>query len=205
MQGEAVVATFNASLADNYLYSLNAQTCVVVSLYNPATRVGAVIHFDHNIQRLINNTVRDVLVRLGAVNAAQPIRTVMAGGDWLTGADIGGPVSAVLRRNGLAPRWEHWSYSSCLGNTYGMTLNLQTGATSVYKTSQNLVASLYDPLLARARFNAPGLPGRAHTFMSRFRAEPLKEGAGGVVLDSLGRPATAPAINQQAFTVIEIT
>jgi len=205
MQGEAVVATFNASLADNYLYSLNAQTCVVVSLYNPATRVGAVIHFDHNIQHLINNTVRDVLVRLGTANAAQPIRTVMAGGDWLTGADIGGPVSTVLRRNGLAPRWEHWSYSSCLGNTYGMTLNLQTGATSVYKTSQNLVASLYDPLLARARFNAPGLPGRAHTFMSRFRAEPLKEGAGGVVLDSLGRPATAPAINQQAFTVIEIT
>ncbi|MFQ6576399.1 hypothetical protein [Pseudomonas sp. UM16] len=39
-QGEAVVARFNPDIADNYLFSLNAQTCVVVSLYNPATRAG---------------------------------------------------------------------------------------------------------------------------------------------------------------------
>ena len=203
-QGEAVVARFNADLADNYLFSLNAQTCVVVSVYNPATKIGAVIHFDHNIQRLIDATVRDVLGRLGVVNAAQPIRTVMAGGDWLTGADIGGPVSAVLRRHKLVPSWEHWSYSSCLGNTYGMTLNLRTGVTSVYKTTQDLVAKLYDPILARARLNASGLAGRAHSFKTRFRAEPLKEGGSGVVLDSSGRPATMPAIDQQKFTLIEL-
>ncbi|PSS57471.1 dermonecrotic toxin domain-containing protein [Pseudomonas sp. BBP2017] len=205
MQGEAVVANFNANRADNYLYSLNAQTCVVVSLYNPATRAGAVIHFDHNIRRLIESTVRDVLARLGTVDAARPIRTVMAGGDWLTGADIGGPVSSVLRRNNLVPSWEHWSYSSCWGNTYGLTLDLQTGVTSVYKTPQSLVMELYSPILARARFNAPGLPGRAQSFMSRFRKEPLREGSRGVWLDSLGRPATASEINQQSFTVVDVT
>ncbi len=52
--------------ADNYLFSLNAQTCVIASLYNPATKVGAVIHFDHNIRPLIERSVRDVTRRLGA-------------------------------------------------------------------------------------------------------------------------------------------
>src|SRR5690606_21322671 len=163
-QGEAVVARFNPEGADNYLYSLNAQTCVVVSLYNPTTKVGAVIHFDHNIKSLIERSVRDVLARLRGANTTQEVRAVMAGGDWLTGADIGGPVRSVLRRNGLQPSWEHWSYSSCFGNTYGLTLDLGTGTTSAYKTSQALVARLYDPVLASARFNAPGVAGRAHAF-----------------------------------------
>lgn len=201
-QGEAVVARFDTNAANNYLYSLNAQTCVVLSLYNPATRAGAVIHFDHNIRSLIERSVRDVLARLGGVDVARPIRTVMAGGDWLSGADIGGPVGSVLRSKGLRPSWEYWSYSSCLGNTYGMTLNLSTGVTSVYKTSRNLVESLYDPILRGASAGTTALAARARVVLRRVRAEPLREGADGVVLDTLGKPAAAPEVNQQSIQMI---
>lgn len=64
LQGEAVVARFSEA-ADNYLFSLNAQTCVIASLYNSATKMGAVIHFDHNIRALIERSIRDVTRRLG--------------------------------------------------------------------------------------------------------------------------------------------
>ncbi|WP_148051296.1 hypothetical protein, partial [Pseudomonas brassicacearum] len=66
LQGEAVVARFSEAAADNYLFSLNAQTCVIASLYNPTTKAGAVIHFDHNIRALIGRSLRDVTRHLGA-------------------------------------------------------------------------------------------------------------------------------------------
>lgn len=204
-QGEAVVAAFNGAQADNYLFTLNVQTCVAVSLYNPATRAGAVLHFDHNINAVIDRAVRAVLPRVQGASRAEDVQAVMVGGDWwLSGADIGGPVSTMLRRNGLRPTWDHWSYSSCLGNTYGMTLDLRTGITSAYKTSSELVPRLYDPILRSASFNAPGIAGRAHLFIQRVRAEPLVQRADGVVVDSIGHPATAEALAQQAISIVAV-
>ncbi|MCL6704031.1 type III effector 1 [Pseudomonas sp. T1.Ur] len=165
LQGEAVVAASNAAAADNYLFSLNAQTCVVASLYNPTTRVGAVIHFDHNIHSLIERSVRDVMGRLGG--RGRDIRVTLVGGDWLTGGDIGGVVRSVMRRRGLRPTWDYWSYSSCFGNTYGISLDLGTGVTSVFKMQpaltshylwgqQGLIRSRMDRF--KTRFRRPALP-----------------------------------------------
>jgi hypothetical protein len=202
LQGEAVVAKFSEAAADNYLFSLNAQTCVIASLYNPIAKVGAVIHFDHNIGALIERSVRDVMRRLGG--SAQDIRATLVGGDWLTGADIGGPVRSVMRRQGLLPTWDHWSYSSCLGNTYGVSLDLRSGVTSVFKTSRGQVERYYIPVLARAKQSHDAVSARARGFMTRLRSEVLVENANGVVLTQQGRRAATSQIDAQAFATVAL-
>ncbi|TWC23982.1 hypothetical protein FBY06_10249 [Pseudomonas sp. SJZ085] len=203
LQGEVVVARFNAAVADNYLFSLNAQTCVIASLYNPTTRAGAVIHFDHNIRALIERSLRDVMPRLGGT--AQDVRVTLVGGDWLTGADIGGRVRSAMRRQGLQPTWDHWSYSSCFGNTYGVSLDLNSGLTSVFKTSRSQVERYYIPVLARAKKSMDPVSMRARGFMTRVRNDPLVANANGVVSTPQGRPATAAQIEAQAFSVVTLS
>jgi hypothetical protein len=200
MQGEAVVARFSASSRDNYLFSLNAQTCVIASLYNRTTKVGAVIHFDHNIRSLIDRTVKDVIGRLGG--SAQDIRSTLVGGDWLTGADIGGSVRQVMKEQGLRPDWDYWSYSSCLGNNYGVTLNLSNGVTTVYKTSMTQVSRIYSPILQRAPYGTDSLSRRANIFTERFHRKPLKENAAGTVVDEQNLAATPRMVEEQAFAMV---
>jgi hypothetical protein len=203
LQGEALVARFSEAVADNYLFSLNAQTCVIASLYNPTTKAGAVIHFDHNIRALIERSVRDVTQRLGG--SVRDIRVTLVGGDWLTGADIGGRVRSVMRRQGLQPTWDHWSYSSCLGNTYGVALDLRSGVTSIFKTSRGQVERYYIPVLARAKQNSDPVSVRARGFMKRLRSDPLIAGSQGAVHNPQGRPATAAQIEAQAFSTIALS
>ncbi|KGU85548.1 dermonecrotic toxin domain-containing protein [Pseudomonas mediterranea] len=203
LQGEAVVARFSEAVADNYLFSLNAQTCVIASLYNPTTRMGAVIHFDHNIRSLIERSLRDVTQRLGG--AVQDIRASLVGGDWLTGTDIGGRVRSAMRRQGLRPTWDHWSYSSCFGNTYGVALDLRSGVTSVFKTSRGQVERYYIPVLARAKKSADPVSVRARGFMRRVRNEPLVANPSGAVSTGQGRPVTSAQIEAQAFSTVVLS
>ncbi|MCY1421497.1 hypothetical protein D9M71_371550 [compost metagenome] len=209
-QGEAVVASYTQNGPENYLFSINAQSCVVVSLYNPANRAGAVIHFDHNIRHLIEGVVTDVLGRLQINPNTQGVRAIMAGGDWLTGADIGGPVRQVLRGKGVQPAWDHWSYSSCFGNNFGLALDLDTGVTRIFKHSMDLMGRSYDDVLKNAtrardsnRLLEP-LDTRAVSFMSRTRTKPLKDNGNGVVTDLEGRRVTDEAIGDQAFSLIAL-
>ncbi|MFW9268667.1 dermonecrotic toxin domain-containing protein [Pseudomonas sp. NR3] len=202
LQGEAVVARFNEATADGYLFSLNAQTCVIASLYNPVTRVGAVIHFDHNIGRLIEEGVEALLRRLGG--SAKDIRVTLVGGDWLTGLDIGEPVRTVMRRKGLEPTWDFWSYSSCFGNTYGVSLNLKSGITSVFKMSQTQVERYYAPVLSRAKYSTDPVSIRARRFMTRTRSEPLMANANGAVRTRQGRPATTAQLAMNRFSMVSL-
>ncbi|WP_417695844.1 dermonecrotic toxin domain-containing protein [Pseudomonas sp.] len=201
LQGEAVVARFSEA-ADNYLFSLNAQACVIASLYNPTTRVGAVIHFDHNIRALIERSVRDVMRRLGG--SAKDVRATLVGGDWLTGTDIGEPVRLVMRKHGLRPTWDHWSYSSCLGNTYGVSLDLRTGVTSVFKTSGRQVERFYIPVLVRAKSRTDPVSMRARRFMARTGSDIVVENANGVVLTQQGRRANAATVESHAYSMVEL-
>ncbi|WP_312936864.1 type III effector 1 [Pseudomonas sp.] len=204
LQGEAVVARFVPETADNYLFTLNAQSCVAVSLYNPVTRAGAVIHFDHNIKPLIEQSVRGVLARIRG-QASEKLTAVMAGGDWLGGDSIGAPVRAVLRQNGLRPSWEHWSYSSCLGNTYGMTLDLRTGVTRVYTMNGDLVDRVLTPLMRSAQQGGRGpLALRAQRFMNRVRSEPMYQGGDGIVRNAAGHPVSSAHYQHHAIPVIEV-
>lgn len=200
MQGEVVVARFVAGSKDNYLFSLNAQTCVIASMYNPLTKVGAVMHFDHNIRALVERTVRDVMKRLGG--SPSDVRATLVGGDWLTGTDIGGSIRSVLRQQGLRPTWDYWSYSSCLGNNYAVSLNLQNGVSTVFKTSASQVERLYTPVLQRASYAADPVSTRAARFMQRVRSRPLYEDASGSVIDQAGRRATAAMVEEQAFSTV---
>jgi hypothetical protein len=203
LQGEALVARFSEAAADNYLFSLNAQTCVIASLYNPTTKVGAVIHFDHNIRTLIERSVGDVVQRLGGT--VKDIRATLVGGDWLTGTDIGGRVRSAMRRKGLQPIWDHWSYSSCFGNTYGVALDLRSGVTSVFKTSRNQVERYYIPVLARAKKSADPVSVRARGFMTRLSSEMLVQNASGVVLTAQGRPAAASRVESHALSTVALS
>lgn len=205
LQGEAVVARLGREADDNYLFTLNVQTCVAVSLYNPTTQAGAVIHFDHNIKPLIEQSVRGVLARIRS-QASDRVSAVMAGGDWLGGESIGEPVRAVLRQNGLRPTWEHWSWSSCFGNTYGMTLDLRTGLTRVYTLHGDLVERVLDPLLRSAQQGAPGpLALRARQFMGRVRSEPLVQGSDGVVRNRAGAAVGSADYQEHAISLVEVS
>ncbi|WP_050577314.1 dermonecrotic toxin domain-containing protein [Pseudomonas cremoricolorata] len=205
LQGEALVARLSESSDDAYLFTLNAQTCVAVSLYNPATQAGAVIHLDHNIKPLIEQAVREVLVRIRG-EGSSPVRAVMAGGDWLGGQDIGGPLRAVLRQNGVRPSWQHWSYSSCLGNTYGLTLDLRSGMTRVYSMDAQLVESVLDPLMRVAQRGAGGaLAERARRFMARVRSEPLYQGSDGLVRNAAGQVQSASAYRPHGLALVDLS
>lgn len=201
LQGEGLIGRFSQAGTDNYLYSLNVESCVVASLYNPVSRNGAVIHFDHNIGQLVDEALDAALagIRQGGPDAR--ISAVLVGGDWLsTGADIGGPIRSALARRGIQARWDHWSFSSCMGNIYGMRLDLADGSTSVFTTSRSSVQQLIDPILLEAsRGGSSEVSRRALRFMQRFRHDPLVQGRGGEISTLDGRPASAQQIEAQAF------
>jgi hypothetical protein len=107
-----------------------------------------------------------------------------------------------MRRQGLQPTWDHWSYSSCFGNTYGVALDLRNGVTSVFKTSRGQVERYYIPVLARAKKSADPVSVRARGFMRRLRNEPLVANPSGAISTAQGRPVTSAQIEAQAFSTV---
>ena len=206
LQGEGVIARFRPGAGDNYLYSLNAETCVVVTLYNPGARMGAVIHVDHNIQAVVQRALDDALQRIGHARG-DGLKATLVGGDWLSGgADIGGPVKSLLARQGITASWDHWSWSSCLGNTYGVSLDLADGATTVFTTTRSAVRQVVDPVLREASSGAVSVMGeRGRRFMARFRQEPLVQRADGSVRTAGGELASPALIDGQALAMHLLT
>ncbi|WP_110971367.1 DUF6543 domain-containing protein [Pseudomonas huaxiensis] len=204
LQGEGVIARFDPGASDNYLYSLNAQSCVVACLYNPSTRAGAVIHVDHNIRALLDDALSSALTRIGHGTGREPIKATLVGGDWLSGgADIGGPLRSALARKGIPAKWDHWSYSSCMGNIYGVRLDLAEGATTVFTTTRNAVQEVVDPILREAsQGGSGGMARRGQRFMARFRQEPLVQRSDGSVHNLRGEPATSAEVDAQALLLI---
>lgn len=203
LQGEGLVARFDPAGSDNYLYSLNIESCVVACLYNPATRSGALIHIDHNIGRLVEEALDSALRGIGRGEGEGRISATLVGGDWLsTGADIGGPIRSALARRGIQANWDHWSYSSCLGNIYGVRLDLAEGTTSVFTSTRSGVQKVIDPILLDASLGGTSdIARRARRFMERFRQEGLVQRRDGEIVTLGGRPATAQQVEAQAFQV----
>ncbi len=201
LQGEGLVARFDPKGSDNYLYSLNIESCVVACLYNPATRAGSVIHIDHNIGRLVEDALDSALRGIRQGGEGGRISATLVGGDWLSAAaDIGGPIRSALARRGIQAEWDHWSYSSCLGNIYGVRLDLAEGATSVFTSTRSSVQKVIDPILLEAsRGGSSDIAVRARRFMQRFRQEVLVQRRDGQVTTLDGRPATAQQIEAQAL------
>ena len=202
LQGEGVVAKFIPGAETNYLFSLNAQTCVIASVYNPATKIGAIIHFDHNVTSLINRSVENVIRHLNG--PAKDIRVTLIGGEWLSlGGDIGTAVRSVMRRKRLQPRWDYWSYSSCFGNTYGAVLDLKSGITSVFKTPLTVVEGFYSPLQQALRRGSRGeFFERLQRFEKRFSGDPVVQRASGEIRIPLqSRAASREEIDAQMFTI----
>lgn len=201
LQGEGLIARFNPGGADNYLYSLNVQSCVVACLYSAATRSGVVIHIDHNLSRLIDEALDAALGAVRQGGGGGRISATLVGGDWLSmGADIGGPVRSALARRGIQADWDHWSYSSCMGNIYGVHLDLAEGTTSVFTTTRSSVQKLIDPILLDAtRGGSSPLAQRARRFMARFRGDALVQNRSGEITTLAGRPATSQQIEAQTL------
>ena len=207
LQGEGVIARFDAGASDNYLYSLNAQSCVVACLYNPTTRAGAVIHVDHNIRALVDDALSTALARIGRGAGHEPVRATLVGGDWLSGgADIGGPLRSALLRKGIQANWDHWSYSSCMGNIYGVRLDLAGGATTVFTTTRNAVQEVVEPILREASQGGRGMMARrGQRFMARFRQEPLVQRSDGSVRNLDGALASSALVDAQALLLTTLT
>lgn len=183
MQGEGVVASYQDRDDDNFLYSLNAQTCVIATLYNPANKTGALIHFDHNITDLIDDAVNRALRQVDPAGAGQ-VNTTLTGGMWiLAGERIGDCVKQILHKHDLNPSWNEWSFSPCTEHSYGAVLDLKTGNVTTFEHRRDLVETFMTPLLLQATTNkhldAPDLE-RARTFMQRFKLPPIAQGAHGL-------------------------
>ncbi|MFD2643720.1 dermonecrotic toxin domain-containing protein [Pseudomonas japonica] len=206
LQGEGLIAGFNPALSDNYLYSLNIESCVVACLYNPATQRGAMIHIDHNIRGLIEDALDSALSGIRQGGGEERIAATLVGGDWLSsGADIGGPVRSALARRGITADWDHWSYSSCFGNIYGVRLDLADGAASVFTSTRSSVQRVIDPILLDAtRGGQSDLARRAMRFLQRFREDPLVQTGTGAIATLGGKPASASQIEAQALLLTNL-
>lgn len=182
LPGEGILSAFNARLDDNYLYSLNAQTCIIMTLYNPANTAGAVVHFDHNISSLIDDAVATILAKLDAPRGSGLIST-LSGGVWLMGGEsIGETVKNSLRKYDIHPSWQQWSLSPCLVHNYGVVLDLEQGGVDVFEHSISTLDRFLTPLLSEASRSRQSRPEiqRANTFMARFRLPAIAEGYAGL-------------------------
>lgn len=211
-QGEGVCATYNSNADDNYLYSLNAQSCVIATLYNPANQKGAVIHFDHNISALINEAVKQVIDQIGIPEEGE-IEATLSGGIWfMGGVSIGDPLKEVLALHGITPSWDHWSFSPCSEHVYGVVLDLESGNVQVFEHSAGAVDSFMYPLLKettdlnRAKQSLSAEQKRANAFMNRIKAPAIFETTYGKKLcyadmAHFQRVVTRTDLNQQRIAI----
>lgn len=209
MQGEGVISSYNSEKDDNYLYSLNAQTCVIATLYNNDNQAGAVIHFDHNISHLIDDAVNAAISELKA-NGNGIITSTLSGGVWFRGGDsIGDPVRNSLIKNNIKPSWDQWSFSPCIEHNYGVVLSLENGKVNVFEHSVELVEQFQTPLLKDATINKnDDNPGyiRARDFMTRFNQPAITEKENGprFVHTTTHRKITDNDINKFRFLIHKI-
>ncbi|MFZ4215911.1 hypothetical protein ACOZB2_31690, partial [Pantoea endophytica] len=184
LQGEGVISSYNSNKDDNYLYSLNAQTCVIATLYNHNNRTGAVIHFDHNISHLIDEAVNTAICELKK-NSEGTITSTLSGGVWFMGGDsIGDPVKNSLVKNHIKPSWDQWSFSPCTEHNYGVVLNLENGKVDIFEHSMGLLEQFQTPLLKDATiYKNDDKPEykRARDFMTRFKQPAITEKANGPI------------------------
>lgn len=187
LQGEAVFARSLTGAENNYLFTLNAQNNVAVSLYNVNTRSGVVMHIDHNIGPRLTEAVEQAM---GAIRAApgHDIRAVMAGGEWLSsGPDIGGAVRSALRQANAHPDWSHWSFASPLPRNYGLWLDLDTGVTRVFSHRAALFETTYQaPNMRSYLLNDLPLNNRFIRFRARVRRGPYHVNRNGLTVDQYG-------------------
>lgn len=215
MQGEALIASYNSGRSENSLYSLNAQTCIIATLYDPTCRRGAIMHVDHNIRRHIDRAVSEVLEKIeaGGQGDRRQVQCHMAGGVWwLGGESVGDTVAATMRAQGISPQWDHWSFSVCNVHTYGMTLNLKDGAVGVFEHPDFAARDFYHPLLLETvglrngHAQMPPLNARADTFMRRFEAPAIAERSNGelayVDAELARTPVPRSAVEHQRIRVL---
>lgn len=177
LQGEGVTATYRDDVAANCLYSLNAQTCVIATLYNPDTQSGAVIHFDHNIAHLIDDAIRTALTHIG-LDSESAISATLCGGIWFgAGESVGAPVQDALRRHDISPTWDQWSFSRCTEHNYGVVLDLKRGDVTLFEHPNHVVEHLITPLLIEAHGSREDRAehARARAFMTRFKSPAIMQ------------------------------
>ena len=144
LEGEGVCATFDVGNTNNYLYSLNAQTCIIVTLYNSTNQKGAVIHIENNIQFLIEKAIEDAINQIGNSDGGE-ITSTLSGG-FLLADSIGEPLKNALAKHGINPTWEQWSFSYCTAHCYGVILDLKTGNVQAFDHSVDGYMSFIEPL-----------------------------------------------------------
>lgn len=197
LQGEGVTATYRDDAQDNYLYSVNAQTCVIATLYNPDTQSGAVIHFDHNISHLIDEAIGTALTHIGS--SAEPgISATLCGGIWFgAGESVGAPVQDTLRRYDIWPSWDQWSFSPCTEHNYGVVLDLKQGDVTLFEHSGDAVDRLLTPLLREAQRSREDRAelARAREFMTRFESPAIMQTPQGFAFT---QPIAGMAVTQEA-------
>lgn len=211
LQGEGVLSRYSADEMNNYLCSVNAQTCVVATLYNKENQTGAVIHFDHNISNLIDQAISETLSQLQCTNSHN-ITSTLTGGIWLMAGDsIGEPVKTALSKHGINTQWDQWALSPCIPHNYGVVLNLEDGSTKSFEQPDHAVRQFLNPLLCKANnssdlANEPPEVQRAHDFMTRFMSPAISErGDQFIFTDSnIKHTITAEDINKFRFNIHNI-
>ncbi|MFK0086328.1 hypothetical protein ACIQUS_03430 [Pseudomonas sp. NPDC090755] len=189
LQGEALVANWVEG-GQNFLYTINLQSCVGVALHNPVTRATALLHVDVTQPGLVRNALSRTLDRIRGDQPASAIESVLVGSDWPTlSRSSGTAVFQQLQGLGMTPVWRYYS-TLCFECNYGMSINMTTGAVNIFRNTENVLRSWYAgaratsvpaghwasgvlPMMRLSKAGSRNRPGTARGDIEIFQAEAL--------------------------------
>ncbi|MBF0035791.1 RHS repeat-associated core domain-containing protein [Citrobacter freundii] len=145
LEGEGVVSV--AGKGD--IYSLNAQSCTIASIYDGRSSAGTILHIPTNDATYIDEAIDTALSEMGS-EAGPHMRVQLVGSDWPSSRPIGVAVEESVRARGMSAEWHHWSLP-CWGHSYGAKLDLSSGVLTVFSHDGADLSEFMKPLQQRVR------------------------------------------------------
>ena len=136
-EGEGIVAAYDPTRVANKIGTFAIQTCVAVIIYNPNTRVGAVLHFPSELE--LEARLDDVLLNDARFSHDHnDLKVTLVGGSssWdccFGSANIWQTINSYLDSIDIAYKHKDYSLFGVLSNTYCVLLDLETGGVAVSK------------------------------------------------------------------------
>ncbi|MGC6366905.1 MAG: hypothetical protein ACON35_02780 [Candidatus Marinamargulisbacteria bacterium] len=149
LEGEGVIQKCGEIKKE--IISPNLQSCVGVTIYNPVTKTGAMVHFNHNVQPWIKKTLTTILRKVKTTNQSnENLKINLIGGSKhnIISPSISNAVINQLTGLGINQySYDHYTWSDiqgfcCMHKTYCLSLNLENGEVSVssnQKHSMNIL------------------------------------------------------------------
>lgn len=141
LQGERSHLKYDEESKFNTIATHGVESCIAVSLYNPKTKTGSILHIDHSVDEV---TSKGLLAEYKTISDSKKkkdsdIKVTLVGGGLLSFSSVGYSVQKILKENNIEYTYDHYSYTDfsfpCCQKSYSVELNLENGEVDVYKQS----------------------------------------------------------------------